>query len=107
MKHIKAFLKFAHERHEIYLRRTAGRPKPWTRDPILQTYSFTNVYRELDRVTIWVREHIREPFADHPHLWFMLCMASQINWPETLEELIQDKRGAWPGNERHIHRQIP
>lgn len=88
------------ERHEIYRRRASGAPPPWTTDDILGKYKFTNVYRELDRVTIWVRENIREPFADHPTLWFMLAIARQINWPETLQELLQDKRGAWPSARR-------
>jgi hypothetical protein len=83
------------ERHNIYLRRLAGQPKPWTQDTIMQQYRFCNVYRELDTVTIWVREHIREPYAEHPNLWFMLCAARQINHPGTLEELIADKK-AWP-----------
>lgn len=90
-------LGFMKERHQIYLRRKNGmKGPPWTEDAILQTYSFTNVYRELDRVTVWVRKHIREPFAGHRHLWFMTCIARQINWPDTLEELMADKKGAWP-----------
>lgn len=87
---------FMVERHSIYLKRQAGQPWPWTADPILREYRFCNVYRELDTVTIWIREHVREPFADHPWLWFMLCIARRINWPATLEELMADKRGAWP-----------
>ena len=68
-------------------------PKAWTLDrltddPILRQYRFCNVFRELDRVTVWIRENIREPFADHEHLWFMLAAARYINWPETLEELM-------------------
>lgn len=83
------------ERHSVYLRRfVERRPPPWTADRILQQYRFCNIYRELDRVTIWIREHIREPYAEHPNLWFMLCAARQINWPETLAELMA--RGAWP-----------
>lgn len=87
-------LKFMEARHRIYLEREAGNPKPWTKDPILQNYRFCNVYRELDTVTIWIRENIREPYANHPNLWFMLCMARQINWPDTLQEIMD--AGAWP-----------
>ena len=89
------FADFMRERHEIYVRRQKGQAAPWTVDPVLQTYRFCNVYRELDTVTIWVRQNIREPFADHPNLWFMLCAARQINHPGTLAELIADKK-AWP-----------
>lgn len=87
-------LGFMAERHKIYLRREAEMGKPWTKDKILQNYRFCNVYRELDTVTIWVRKNIREPYADHPHLWFMLAMARQINWPETLQEIMDE--GGWP-----------
>lgn len=90
------FVRFIRERHAIYERRAAGKLKPWTQDEILQTYRFCNVYRELDSVTQWIATHIRTPFQDHPHLWFMLAIARQINWPDTLEELLRDRRGAWP-----------
>lgn len=75
------------ERHSIYEKRQRGLPKPWTRDPILQAYKFTNVYRELDTVTVWLRENWREPFADHPNLWFAMALARAINWPDTLAEI--------------------
>jgi hypothetical protein len=64
------------EREEIRRRKDSGHPpKSWTTDEILLTYRFCNVRREDDRVTIWVRKNIRERFAGHPHLWFMLCIA--------------------------------
>ena len=75
------------ERHSIYERRAEGQAYPWTDDLILKEYSFCNVYRELDRVTIWIRENWREPYADHPNLPFAMAMARQINWPETLEDI--------------------
>jgi alpha-glutamyl/putrescinyl thymine pyrophosphorylase clade 1 len=85
------------ERESIRICKDGDEPRPWTDDPILATYRFCNVRREDDRVTIWVREHIREPFAEHPHLWLMLCIARQINWPDTLQELIEGKSWcAWP-----------
>jgi hypothetical protein len=83
------------EREQIRLRKEVHHdPLPWTLDPILSTYRFCNVRREDDRGTIWIRENIRERFAGHSHLWFMLCIARQINWPETLAELIEC--GTWP-----------
>ncbi len=92
---IDRLLAFMLERHQIYLRRFVEKlPPPWTDDPILRKFKFTNIYRELDTVTIWIREHIREPYAKHPNLWFMLCLARQINWPDTLQELMD--KGAWP-----------
>lgn len=73
------------------------RPERLTNDPILREYRFCNVFRELDRVTVWIRENIREPFADHQHLWFMLAAARYINWPDTLDELISGG-DTWPSD---------
>jgi len=84
---MKDFFKFISERHQIYLNRQTGMSFPWTEDEILQTYSFCNVFRELDTVTIWLRENWREPYADHPNLPFAMAMARQINWTETLSEI--------------------
>jgi len=53
----KAFIK---ERHSIYLRRAAGDPRPWTEDILLREYKFTNIYRELDRTTIWCKNNVRD-----------------------------------------------
>jgi hypothetical protein len=85
------------EREQIRQRKESGRDqKLWTKDPILSTYRFCCVRREDDLVTTWIRKNIRERFKGHPHLWLMLCIARQVNWPETLDELIL--RGAWPHN---------
>lgn len=96
MNRRKDLLKFMDERVCIYMRRQAYQPSPWTKDPILQRYRFCNVYREWDTVTEWVARSIRKPYAGHPALWFMLCIARQINWPETLMELMASPYGAWP-----------
>lgn len=82
------------ERERIRAAKDGGQSHPWTDDAILTTYRFCNVRREDDRGTVWIRKHIRERFAGHEHLWFMLCIARQINWPETLDALIGF--GAWP-----------
>lgn len=88
---VTELVEFMVARHQIYLNRAAGKPKPWTDDPILQQYKFTNVFRELDRHTVWVRENIREPYLDHPDMWFMCCMFRQIGWIPTIEELMHAK----------------
>ena len=87
MDNIDRFFYYIRERHNIYQKRQNGAPYPWTKDAILTTYSFCNVFRELDKVTIWIRKNWREPYADHPNLPFAMSMARQINWPETLQEI--------------------
>lgn len=84
-------------REQIRVRKDRGDPQPWIDDPILSTYRFCNVRREDDRGTVWIRDHIRKPYADHPMLWLMLCIGRQINWPDTLAELIRET--AWPDHD--------
>lgn len=84
-------LEFMKERHRIYLAKTAGKPKPWTDDLIFQRYKFTNVFRELDRHTVWFSENVRLPYLEHPDMWFMSCMFRQIGWIPTIEELMAAK----------------
>ena len=54
--------RFASERQLIYSRRVAGEASPWTRDPVLSTYRFTNAFRAADRVSQYL---IRLAYADH------------------------------------------
>ena len=97
INYIAAFMK---ARHDIYLARKAGKPGPWTADPVLSAGRFCNIFRELDTVTIWVEENIRKPYADHPNLWFMLAIARYINWPDTLRYLMYEAEpGTWPDGE--------
>ena len=44
------------ERHAIHVRRLRGDPWPWTDDLVLRNWSFTNVFRELDRGTVALRK---------------------------------------------------
>lgn len=84
---LKDFLYWMTERHKIYLKKEAGEPWPWTKDPILQEYKFTNPFRENDKVTVWLKDNWRDPYADHPKLWFAMAVARQICHPDTLKEL--------------------
>lgn len=87
-RRVEDFNDFMVERHNIFIRKEINNdPYPWSNDAILTDYSFCNVYRELDRVTIWIRENWREPYADHPNLPFAMAVARQINWPDTLQEI--------------------
>lgn len=82
------FVKFINERHSVYLKRAAGKPKPWTADPMLQSYRFTNVYRELDAVTQWIAHHWRSPHYNDLHLWFLMVVARLVNVPDTLRAIM-------------------
>jgi hypothetical protein len=52
------YWRFAFERQEIFHRRLNGAPWPWTADPILRTYRFTNAYRAADRVSQFLIRHV-------------------------------------------------
>lgn len=80
--------RFIQARHQIYINRfELGLPKPWTGDKILRDYRFCNVYRELDKETIWIRENWREPHDKDPNLWFAMVVARMFNWSPTLDAI--------------------
>jgi len=72
------------ERYSIKLRRAQGLPPPWSADPVFQTTRFTNVHREDDAVTIWIRREWNR--ADDPMWKFVL--GRMINLVGSLNELI-------------------
>lgn len=91
------------ERESARIIKDSGGEFPYIDDPIISKFRFCNVRREDDRGTVWIRQNIREPFADEPYLWFMLCVARQINWPDTLAELIAGGIGpfaTWPNDRK-------
>ena len=54
-KHRDLFWKYIAERYNIYLLKEKEKlPMPWTDDPILIEYHFTNVYRKHDRGSCWL-----------------------------------------------------
>lgn len=82
------FVYWVKERHQIYLKRRAGLPPPWTDDEVLRSYFFTNPYRENDKVTQWFRENIRDPLRDDPAVLFATIAFRWFNWPPTAESLM-------------------
>jgi hypothetical protein len=81
------FVYWVKEREAIRVKKEAGAPKPWTDDPIFQTYKFTNVRREDDTVSKWITENWIKPNDPHPNMWFAMIVARLFNWPPTLEEI--------------------
>jgi len=72
------------ERHNIYLQRLERHPAPWTKDPILQQYKFTNPFRENDRVTIWMRNNWTYPNRQRPleETFFNCCLFRMVGTSE-------------------------
>ena len=48
---VKRFAEYIKEREAIRILKEGGAPRPWTKDPILQKYKFTNVHRSHDFTT--------------------------------------------------------
>lgn len=80
---------FAHERLAIYHRRLAGALPPWTQDPILRQYRFTNVYRASDRVSQYlIRSVIYSGDQSPREVFFRTLLFKLFNKIETWELLI-------------------
>lgn len=46
-----SYWRFAVERQNVFFRRLANEPAPWTTDPVISAHKFTNAYRASDRVS--------------------------------------------------------
>jgi hypothetical protein len=75
------------ERNAIYEKKELGSPKPYTADSILSTYRFCNIYRELDRQTIYFHTLLRSYENDFP-LWLLnMLFCRSICRPDTIEKI--------------------
>jgi hypothetical protein len=86
------YWKFAAERQAIFFRRLEGESAPWTNDPILSTYKFTNVYRASDRVSQYLIKRViydaRYPSAPAEIVFRILLfkLFNKVSTWELLEE---------------------
>lgn len=88
---LERFLYWIKERHQIFLKRRAGQPPPWTDDSILQTCFFTNPFRENDRTTVWFRNQIRDPRMDHyPDSFFTTVAFRWFNYIPTGQLMVKN-----------------
>jgi hypothetical protein len=82
------YWRFAARRQDLFMRRVAGVPPPWTDDPVLSAHRFTNAYRAADRVSQYL---IKNVLYDGPHdgeeLFFRTLLFKLFNRIETWEEL--------------------
>lgn len=82
------FWRFALERQEMFFRRLEGCLPPWTHDPILARFKFTNAYRASDRVSQYL---IRNVIYDGPQsseeVFFRTLLFKVFNKIETWELL--------------------
>lgn len=97
MHRVHAFFNYALSRELVRRAKEMGAPPPWTQDPILQKYRFCNVYREDDKVTRWVRQHITEKrYSDY--FLAALILARWFNRISTMERLVLDGEDLYGAN---------
>jgi hypothetical protein len=56
---LDSYWRFAAERQATYLRRLASTEGPWTDDPVIREYRFTNPYRAADRVSQYLIREVQ------------------------------------------------
>ena len=84
------YWRFAAERQAVHFRRLSDPVGPWTTDPILATYRFTNAYRVSDRVSQFLIREVqyREDRAQEPReLFFRTLLFKVFNRIETWQLL--------------------
>ena len=82
------FWRFALERQEVFFRRLEGCSPPWTHDPILARFKFTNAYRASDRVSQYLIRHvIYEGAQSSEEVFFRTLLFKVFNKIETWELL--------------------
>jgi thymidylate kinase len=85
------YWKFAAERQAIFFRRLAGKPSPWTSDPVLREYKFTNAYRASDRVSQYLIKNVIYKGDQTPdELFFRILLFKFFNKVATWELLTKE-----------------
>ena len=85
---LKKFWAFITERYNIWYRRFVLKEKyPWTKDSVLSTYKFCNVFRQLDRGSSYVFENILFRKANIESIIYNVMFYRLFNLPYTFELL--------------------
>src|SRR5258708_11052061 len=80
----QTYWSFAAERQEIFYRRLRGQCPPWTQDPTLVTFKFTNVYRASDRVSQFlIREVLYSGDPSPQEIFFRTVLFKMFNKIDT------------------------
>jgi len=86
----ETYWRFAAERQRVYFRRMSDPFGPWTRDPILRDYRFTNAYRAADRVSQYLIRNVQynsNHSSDPNEIFFRTLLFKIFNRIETWEML--------------------
>lgn len=86
----ESYWRFAAERQAVFFRRAHGEKRPWTDNPVLGIYKFTNAYRASDRVSQYLIRHViyRDDLPKSPReVFFRILLFKLFNKIETWELL--------------------
>ncbi len=87
-----AWWQFAFERQRIYHRRLRGQGAPWTKDPVLLRFRFTNAFRAADRVSQYLIRNViyAEELPQSPNeIAFRVLLFKLFNRIETWETVVR------------------
>lgn len=90
------YWRFATERQKIFFNKLENAPMPWTDDPILSTYKFTNAYRASDRVSQYLIRNViyQNDLPSSPNeVFFRIILFKFFNKIETWQ-LLENKLGS-------------
>lgn len=90
-----SYWKFAALRQDVFFNRFHGRPAPWSDDPVLTDYKFTNAYRAADRVSQYLINKViyNEAYSSEPReVLFRILLFKLFNKIQTWE-LLSDEFG--------------
>jgi hypothetical protein len=82
-----SYWRFAVERQNVYHARLVGDPAPWTSDPVISRYRFTNAYRAADRVSQYMIRVAYGGPQDPESLVLRVLLFRFFNKPSTWEVL--------------------
>lgn len=86
----ESYWRFAAERQAVFFRRVRDEAAPWTNNPVLAIYKFTNAYRASDRVSQYLIRHViyRDDLPKSPReVFFRILLFKLFNKIETWELL--------------------
>lgn len=92
MKQAAEFFEYANLREHVRIAKESGAPQfMWTQDPVLQEWSFCNVFREDDRTTRFFRKKVREPLREDPAVLMATIAWRWFNRIETCAQVSLDE----------------
>lgn len=103
---VEDFWAYARERMNIFYQKDSNQPLPWTQDDVLARYKFCNVYRELDKQSIYIHTkllYLRDDFESRLLNLMIFRFIAKIETSELLwiydhkiDYRIQMDKISWP-----------